>query len=439
MSYNRRKFIRKVGGLAGVAALSGVPNPLLASKLQSAVDKIAPLSAEACARDESFWYQVRQAYTVSSTMINLNNGGVSPSPKVVQEAVEYYNRMSNEIPTVNMWQTINANKEPLRRDLARIAGCSAEEIAIQRNASEALETIIFGLRLRSGDEVVATLQDYPSMINAWKQREHREGIVMKWLNFEFPIEDKQAIIDQFVGAFTPNTKVVHLTHVINWNGQVLPVKEIATIARERGIEVVVDAAHSFGQFQYKIPDLNCDYLGTSLHKWLCAPFGSGMLYVRKEKIKNLYPFFAAPDPEDDKIKKFENLGTRSLAVEQGIGQAINFHEMIGAERKEARLHYLKKYWAEQLAEVPGIRMETSMHPDFSCAIAMFSVEGQNPRAVQKWLLHKYRIHTVAITWENIHGVRVSPNVYTLTKELDAFVAAVKKCIIDLKEKEEKKK
>jgi len=439
MPYNRRNFIRKMGGVAGTAAFSSIANPLAASNLQSAIDKVAALSAEACAQDEDFWHQIRLAYTVSTGLINLNNGGVSPSPKVVQEAVEYYNRMSNEVPTVNMWQILNANKEPLRRDLARLAGCSPEEIAIQRNTSEALETVIFGLRLRPGDEVVATLQDYPSMINAWKQREHRDGITMKWLNFKFPIEDKQVIIDQFVNAFTPKTKVVHLTHVINWNGQIMPVKEIATIARSRGIEVVVDAAHSFAQFKYAIPDLNCDYLGTSLHKWLCAPFGTGLLYVRKEKIKNLYPLFAAPEPEDDRIQKFENLGTRSLAIEQGIGPAIIFHEMIGAERKEARLRYLKNYWTEQLAEIPGIRLETPMQPDLSCAIAMFSVEGKKAVEVQRWLIKHYRIHTVAINRENIHGLRVTPNVYTLKKEMDTFVGAMRLYMAKLEEEKEAEK
>lgn len=434
MPVNRRKFIQRIGSLAGASAFSSLINPVLANTLESAIQKVAHLSAEACATDEDFWYQIRQAFTVSPGITNLNNGGVSPSPRVVQEAVEYYNRSANEIPTVNMWQILNADKKVLRRNLARLAGCSEEEIAVQRNATEALETVIFGLRLNRGDEVVAAKQDYPSMIHAWKQREHRDGIVVNWLNFEFPIEDNQQIIDQYVNAFTEKTKVVHLTHVINWTGQIMPVKEIATIARERGIEVVVDAAHSFCQFKYTIPELNCDYLGSSLHKWLCAPFGTGLLYVRKEKIKNLYPLFAALDPETETIDKFEHLGTRSIGVEQAIGQAIIFHDMIGIERKEARLRYLKNYWMEHLSDIEGLHFHTSMLPEFSCAIGMFSVEGMTPREAQRWILAKYRIHTVALDWENIHGVRVSPNVYTLQKEMDDFVKAVKHMMRELKEK-----
>ncbi|MBL7792700.1 MAG: aminotransferase class V-fold PLP-dependent enzyme, partial [Saprospiraceae bacterium] len=226
----------------------------------------------------------------------------------------------------------------------------------------------------------------------------------------------------------PQTKVVHLTHMINWNGQILPVKEIAREARKRGIEVLVDAAHTFAHFDYKIPDLECDYWGASLHKWLCAPFGSGLLYVRKEKIKNLYPLLAAGDPESEDIRKFENLGTRSFAIEQGIGQAIDFHQMIGAQRKENRLRYLKNYWAEQVLELPGVSLGTSLKPGFSCAIGLLQIEGKTPEEVGRYLFNDYKIHTVPIVWENIKGLRITPNVYTTTKDLDVLVAAVRKLV-----------
>lgn len=384
--------------------------------------------AFASANDEDFWQLVRQAYTVSPNITNLNNGGVCPQPKVVQEAVERYNRLSNEAPSYYMWQILDQGREPLRRKLADLAGCSPDELAINRNSSEALETIIFGLRLQKGDEVVLTKQDYPNMINAWKQREHRDGVVLKWLSFDFPIEYPKQIVDTFVSAFTPQTKVVHLTHMINWNGQILPVKEIAREARKRGIEVLVDAAHTFAHFDYKIPDLECDYWGASLHKWLCAPFGSGLLYVRKEKIKNLYPLLAAGDPESEDIRKFENLGTRSFAIEQGIGQAIDFHQMIGAQRKENRLRYLKNYWAEQVLELPGVSLGTSLKPGFSCAIGLLQIEGKTPEEVGRYLFADYKIHTVPIVWENIKGLRITPNVYTTTKDLDVLVTAVRKLV-----------
>jgi selenocysteine lyase/cysteine desulfurase len=231
-------------------------------------------------------------------------------------------------------------------------------------------------------------------------------------------------VKTFVDAFTPKTKVVHMTHIINWNGQILPVKEISAEARKRGIDSLCDAAHSFALTQYKISDLGCDYLGASLHKWLCAPFGTGMLYVKKDKIKNLYPLFGAPDAESADIRKFENLGTRSFAIEQGIGQAIDFHHMIGSERKEKRLHYLKNYWAEKVLQNPRVKVHTSLKPEFACAIGLVSVDGKTPGDLGNHLFSKYKIHCVPIDWENIHGVRLTPNVYTTTRELDVLVEGI---------------
>ena len=293
---------------------------------------------------------------------------------------------------------------------ARLAGCSPEEIAINRNSSEGLETIIFGLQLKAGDEVVAALQDYPNVINAYKQRELRDGIKMKWISLNLPSEDEDYLVQQYVNAFTAKTKVVNITHVINWNGQILPVKKIAAEAHKRGIEVVVDGAHSFAHFDFKIPDLDADYFAASLHKWLYAPIGTGLLYVRKEKIKT--------------IRKFEALGTRPFYIEQAIGKAIEFHEMIGSERKEKRLHYLKNYWMEKVKDIPKVKLNTSLHPKFGCAIGNVGIEGKKPGELDSFLLDKYKVHTVAITWENIVGVRVTPNVYTTTKNLDVLVEGI---------------
>jgi selenocysteine lyase/cysteine desulfurase len=272
--------------------------------------------------------------------------------------------------------------------------------------------------------VVLSKQDYPNMINAWKQREKRDGIVLKWINLEFPSEDKNYIVKTFADAFTAKTKVVQITHLINWIGQILPVKEIAREAHKRGIEVLVDGAHTFAHFQYTIPELDCDYYGTSLHKWLCAPFGSGMLYVRKEKIKNLYPLLAAPDAESEDIRKFENLGTRSFAIEQGINQAIDFHDMIGGERKEKRLHYLKNYWAEKVQSLPKVQVKTSLKLEYGCAIGMVAIDGKKPGEVADYFYRNFKIHSVPIEWENIKGVRLTPNVYTTIKEVETLVTAI---------------
>lgn len=422
---SRRHFLQRFSAWAGAAALVPFWNTAAGRSLQRAIDDISDMSPGETAADETFWYQVKQAYTISPQVLNLNNGGVCPQPRVVQEAVERYNRLSNEGPSYYMWQVLDQGREPLRAELAALAGCSPDELAINRNASEALETVIFGLPLQAGDEVVLTRQDYPNMINAWKQREQREGIVLKWISFDFPIEDKAAIVKGFADAFTPRTKVVHITHVINWNGQVLPAREIALEAKKRNIDVLVDGAHSFAHLVFNIPDLECDYFGTSLHKWLCAPFGSGLLYVKKDKISKIWPLLAAQEPLSADIRKFESLGTRSFAIEQAIGQAIQFHQMIGPERKFERLHYLKNYWAEKANQIPGVKIHTSLDPAFAGAVGMFSVEGKKPIEVSEHLMKNHRIHTVAIEWENISGVRVTPNVYTVTRDLDRLVEGVR--------------
>lgn len=343
---------------------------------------------------------------------------------MVQQALERYNKMSNEGPSYYMWRILDKGREPLRLKLAELAGADAEEIAINRNATEALSTVIYGLPLKKGDEVIGTLQDYPNMVQAWKQRQLRDGIKYKQISFDFPIESDDEIVEAFEAAITRNTKLLHITHVINWVGQILPVKKICAMAKKRNIEVLVDGAHSFGLLNFSIADLGCDYFGTSLHKFLSAPIGSGMLWIKKEKISKIWPLTCAEQPQSSNIRKFENLGTRSFPIEQGIGEAINFHNAIGAKRKEERIRYLKNYWALKAKEIPGVKIHTSLLPAYSCAIAGVSVEGIKLAEVDAALFKKYKIHTVSIIWENISCVRVTPHVYTALKELDTLVTAL---------------
>ena len=324
-----------------------------------------------------------------------------------------------------MWRVLDLGREPLREKLADLAGALPEEIAINRNATEALNTVIYGLRLKAGDEVIGTKQDYPNMINAWKQRQNREGIVYKQISFDFPIEDDEAIVNAFESAITPKTKLLHVTHMINWVGQIMPVKKIAQMAHSKGIEVLVDGAHSFGLLDFKIPELECDYFGTSLHKFLSAPIGSGMLWIKKEKIKNTWPLICNDNPESEDIRKFETLGTRSFAIEQAIGEAVNFHNAIGPERKQKRIHYLKHYWASAVIEVAKVKIHTSLGPKYSCAICGVTVDGMTPGQLDTELYNKYKIHTVGIVWENISCVRITPHVYTKLKDLDKLVRAIR--------------
>lgn len=424
MKTTRRTFVNRLSAIAGGVTLGAYFNPLMAEEIEFASQKIAGLSPSDVAMNEDYWATIQQAYSVSPSIINLNNGGVAPQPIIVQEALDKYNRMCNDAPSYFMWQVLDSGREPLRQNLADLGGCSAEEIAINRNSTEGLETVIFGLPLKAGDEVVLTKQDYPNMLNAWKQREKRDGIKLVFLDFQFPIEDEDQIVKTFVNAFTDKTKIVHITHIINWVGQILPAKKIARAAKARGIEVVIDGAHSFAHLDYNIPDLEGDYFATSLHKWLSAPFGSGLLYIRKEKISKIWPLFANDKPDSDNIRKFESLGTRSFPIEQSIGYSLNFHNSIGSGRKEARLRYLKNYWAEKALQIPKVKIHTSLKENFSCAICGVSIDGMTASELDVALFTKYKIHAVGINWENIHCVRITPNVYTKLKDLDKLVRAL---------------
>ena len=424
MSQNRRTFIQQASLLAGAFSINSLFNQVHAAELETATKKRAGMSAAAFAADEDYWSIIQQAYTVNPSIINLNNGGVSPAPRVVQEALDRYNKLTNEGPSYFMWRIIDLGREPLREKLADLAGCSPEEIAINRNATEALSTVIYGLHLQKDDEVIGTKQDYPNMINAWKQRQQREGIVYKQISFDFPITDEDAIVNAFEKAITPQTKLLHITHVINWVGQIMPVKKITAMAKRRGIETLVDGAHSFGLLDFKIPDLGCDYFGTSLHKFLSAAVGSGMLWIKKEKIKNVWPLVCNDKPEAEDIRKFETLGTRSFPIEQAIGEAVNFHNAIGPKRKQERIHYLKNYWASAVKDIPGVKIHTSLDPRYSCAICGVTIEGITPAELDSMLFSKYKIHTVGIVWENISCVRITPHVYTKLKDLDKLIYAI---------------
>lgn len=421
---DRRTFLRNAAVLAGAFSSGSLFQQAHAEDFHAAAKSVAGLPEHAVAQDEDFWAVIQRAYSVNPDIINLNNGGVSPAPIVVQEAVERYNLLANEGPSYFMWQILDQGREPLRRKLASLAGVDANEIAIDRNSTEALNTIIYGLPLKAGDEVIGTKQDYPNMIQAYRQRAERDGIVYKQISFDFPIEDDEQIVKAYEAAITPQTKLIHVTHMVNWVGQLMPAQKISDMAHAHGIEVIVDGAHSFGLVDFKVSDLHCDYFGTSLHKFLSAPIGTGMMWVKADKIEKLWPLTCNGAPHSADIRKFETLGTRSFPLEQGIGEAINFHEGIGSRRKQERIFYLKNYWASRVASMPKVKIHTSMKPEYSAAICGFSVDGKTPGQVASALFDKYRIHTVGIVWENISCVRVTPHVYTPVRDLDTLVTAI---------------
>jgi isopenicillin-N epimerase len=422
----RRTFLRSAGFASAVALArfreGGIERILAASR---AATGAAP---EDLAGNEDFWRDIQEAFTVDRSLINLNNGGVSPSPRVVQDAMRRYLEYSNQAPSYTMWGILEPQVESVRTRLAAAFGCDPEEMAITRNASEALEICIFGLDLKPGDEVLTTNQDYPRMLTSWRQRERREGINLRTISFPVPPPSMDDLKERFERAITPRTKVIQVCHITNLTGQVFPVKDICRMGRERGIEVIVDGAHAFAHFPFKHSDLDCDYYGTSLHKWLLAPHGTGFLYVRKSKIAKLWPLMAAEQKQDADIRKFEEIGTHPAANHNAIAEALTFHEGIGIERKAARLRYLKDRWARRLEAQKGVRMLTPYDPRQSCGLANVSFEGVDPRKLGEHLFQRHRIIVTPIVHEEFSGIRVTPNVYTTLSEIDTFCDAVEKAL-----------
>src|SRR5687768_5148589 len=413
MKTDRRKFL-------SLAALSVPTIGVLLKELEAAGRSVAHLTPEQVAMDEDYWSVIQNSFTVTRGIINLNNGGVSPSPRMVTEAFVRYTWQQEDATAYTMWQILEPQSETIRTGLAEVFGCSAEEIAITRNASESLEILLMGMDFKSGDEILTTTQDYPRMLTTLKQRELREGLKLKLIKIPIAPKDVNDIAAAYERAVTPRTKLILVSHQINLTGQINPVKKVCEMARSRGIETIVDGAHSFAQFDFKRDDLACDYFGTSLHKWLFAPKGTGMLYVRKDKIPKVWALMASEDRNKTDIRKYEEIGTHSAAMRLAIGEAVLFHNAIGGKRKEERLRYLSRYWMNNLKGVPKVGFNTSFDPAQSCAIANFKIEGIDPVALGSYLMAKHKIFTTPIVHEEFTGIRITPNVYTTLWELDRF-------------------
>lgn len=380
-----------------------------------------PISA---AQDEDFWFQIQEAFTLDRSMVNFNNGGVCPSPKVVLDAFRRQVEYSNQAPSFTMWRHLEDEIESVRRRLARHFGCDAEEIAVTRNASEALEICLFGLDLQVGDEVLTTTQDYPRMINTIKQRERRDRVVMKQVQIPVVPKSHGEIVSAIQAGITERTRLILICHVIFLNGQILPVREICELGRRRGIPVVVDGAHAFAHLPFTQSDLTCDFYGTSLHKWLMAPIGTGFLFVKRNRIPDLWPLMAAAQEQDTDIRKFEEIGTHPAANHNAIAEALTFHELIGAARKAERLRYLRSRWTERLLDEPNVRFHTNLDRGHSCGLTTVEIQGIAPADLAAWLWDKHRIFVTTIDHEQFKGIRVTPNVYTTLDEVERFAEAM---------------
>lgn len=424
---NRRQFLGSIMRPAAAATAVAILDPM---GMRRAVEALASHTGppEEVASDESFWFEVQQAFTVDRSLVNLNNGGVSPAPAGVQEAMKRYLDYSNTAPVYTMWEILEPQRETVRKRLARAFACDPEEIALTRNASESLQICQLGFDLKPGDEVLTTNQDYPRMITTFQQRERREGIVLKQFSIPVPAEDDDEIVRRFERNITPKTRLILMCHMINLTGQILPVKKVVQMARKRGIPVIVDGAHSFSHFDFTQNDLDCDYFATSLHKWLFAPHGTGMLYVKKDKIPGLWPMMAAPEKMDDDIRKYEEIGTHPAANYLAIADALTFTEGIGMQRKEARMTYLRDRWARRLNQHHRVRLHTSLKPGFACGLANVEIDGIDPGELTTHLWQRHRTIVVAIKHDEFQGIRVTPNVYTTVEEIDRFCDAMETVI-----------
>ncbi len=420
---NRRSFIKKMGGFTAVGALS--VSSLSASGLKDFVNRYNHQSAADLASDEAFWLQIQRAFNPSSQFINLENGYFLMAPSDVVENQFQHIRHINDHTSYYMRRSQWDDRENVRRQLAKLAGADAEEIAVTRNTTESLNTVIAGFNFETGEEAIYCDQDYGSMQQAFEQRSRRDGLKLKKVELPLHPESDEQIVDIYRKAITSRTRIILVTHLINISGQVLPVRKICDMAHSKGVEVIVDAAHSFAQLDFNISDLNCDYLGTSLHKWLCCPLGVGLLYVRKEKIKDIWPLMADTRLPEGNIRKLEHHGTLPVSTHLAINDAIRFHNLIGIRRKEARLKYLQEYWTSKVRDLPNVVLNTPSESHRRGAITNIAVNGLSPNQLSEKLLADYNIFSVAINRNAVRGVRITPHLYNTINDLDALVEAIR--------------
>lgn len=378
------------------------------------------------AANEDFWFAARMAFTVDRNLLNFNNGSVCPAPKAVQEAMHRYWTVTNLSPSHYVDELLLPETEVIREDLAREFGCSPEELALTRNTSEGLHTVILGMPLKAGDEVLTTTQDYPSMLSSLEQRATREGIVVKKFKYPSPPKSPRELTELFLANITPRTRAILVSHLTFTTGQIFPIKDICAEARRRGIFTIVDGAHGFAHLDFKVSEIGCDFYATSLHKWLTAPVGTGFLYMRRDLIQDVWPLTGVPAAMRSNIRKFESVGTQPVAMRNAIADALAFHRGLGAKRKEERLRYLRRRWFNALKEVPNIRMHISDDPAQSCGIGALSIQGLPSDKLTAELMSRYKIHVrTRLIPNEFDCIRITPNVYSSLDDVDRFTRAIR--------------
>lgn len=415
---NKRSFIKNI-------AIAGIGTPIGMNSLKEYFEKSADINADVLASDDAFWKKIRDQYILKTDYINLENGYYNFVPQPILEKYIGHIREINLQGAYYMRTVQFDNKNRIAGKLAEIAGCSSDELIITRNTTESLDMIIGGQDWKAGDEAVMAEQDYGAMLDMFTQISKRYGVVNKIISVPNHPSSDEEIVKLYENAITPKTKLLMVCHMINITGQILPVRKICDMAHSKGVEVLVDGAHAFSHIQYKISDLNCDYYGASLHKWLSVPLGAGMLYVRKEKISKIWPLLADGEKDLSKINRLNHTGTLPVHTDLAIEDAIDYYKFIGFDRKEKRLWYLQNYWTSRVRNIPKIIVNTPADNNRSCGIANVGIEGINPGDLATRLLKEHKVFTVAIDYANVHGCRITPNLYTTTEELDSFILALK--------------
>lgn len=415
---DKRTFL-KTAGLASLGATLNL------SSLKSAVAAVEGQDPWQVAADEDFWRRIRGDYTLKPDYINLENGYYCFMPQETLEHQIQHLRRINYEGQYYMRTARQKNKRIVAGKVAKVVGCSADEMAITRNTTESLDLVIGGLDWKEGDEAVMAEQDYGAMLNHFKLVGKRFGVVNRLVSVPNHPKDDEEIVDLYASAINDKTRLLMVCHMINITGQVLPIRKICDMAHERGVEVMVDGAHAYSHIDFQMADLDCDYYGASLHKWLSAPLGSGMLYVKKDKIDNVWPLLAAGNYDSNDIRRLNHLGTDPVHVDLGIVNAIEYQEAIGLKRKEARLKYLQQYWTKQLRDHPRVIINTPADINRHGGIGNVHIEGWDSRELADTLMQDYRIFTVGINRPGVVGLRITPNLYTTLEELDALVSAIK--------------
>jgi selenocysteine lyase/cysteine desulfurase len=413
----KRSFLKSI-------ALAGISAPLSLQAMDVWLKKFDAYTPEQISGEDEFWLGIRGSYLLKPDYINLENGYYNILPKEILENYIQHIREVNYQGSYYMRTVQFDNKKKMAARVAALTGCSEDELILTRNTTESLDMIISGFHWNAGDEALMAEQDYGSMLEMFKQVARRAGIINKIVSVpNHPATDDE-IVNLYANAITPKTRLLMVSHMINITGQILPIRKICDMAHSKGVEVMVDGAHAIAHIRFAIPDLHCDYYGASLHKWLSVPLGVGLLYVKKDKIGGIWPLIAEGERKEDDISRLNHIGTHPVHTDLAIADAISFYEKVGAERKEARLRFLQQYWTSKVRNLPKVIVNTPADPARSCAIANVGIKGMKPADLATTLLKQYNIYTVAIDGANVHGCRITPNIFTTTAELDHFIKAI---------------